>query len=118
MEILGDALGGVGVETGVEVHGDLDGEDDGEDGPFLPGGEAEAQLVVAVRLGQLDLVFGVIGFFVDGIGGGIGGVFCSGLGGVFGDEVLLSTGCLSELAVVGGEVSDVSHDGRARARLR
>ena len=116
-EFFGYALGSIGVQTGVEVHGDLDPEDESEDGPFLPTGEAETELLVTVGLGQLDhlVSVGVVGsiflvvwrsdvlelcrsiFGVGRILRGISGTACG----------------VSQLAVVGGEVgSQVCHGDR------
>lgn len=101
MKIFMDARDGVGVEGSVEVHGDLDKEDDGEDGPFLPVGETEAQLIVAVILGEFYLV--ILGDVIDilclSIRGAIG-LYGTWIGGV---------GCC-EFAVVGGEVGGLGHD--------
>ena len=83
VEFLADAVHGVGVEGGVEVHADLDPKDDGQDAPFLPAGEAEAELVIAVHLVDLHLLLalgvvcaGSLGLFIFGRRGRAHGLGC------------------------------------------
>lgn len=62
VEVLGQRRNGVGVDAGVEVHGALHGEDDAQDGPFLPAGIAEAELLVAIVVSKLNLPVGPLTF--------------------------------------------------------
>lgn len=98
VEFLRDAADGVGVEGGVEVHGHLDQEDDAENGPFLPFWEGEAQLFVAVVLGDFDLVVGARPLeVVDAFG--VGGAIITALRLVIGIGAGFAASVLGELLV-------------------
>ena len=57
-EFLRDTTNTVRIQTGVEVHRGLDEENHGENHPFPPGGETEAQRLVAIGFGEDDAIVG------------------------------------------------------------